>query len=397
VAFVDSPCLSTRPAVKAEETVNIRFRIFFSVFLTVFFCAFIGVFMLVPFYYGHPFFDLGRFKGATTLATIFFLLYSLIAAGIAVALHAVSIIAEQRFRRKIRRTIKALFSFGLAFLFVLSVVYDVHTSTYSCCGVSENNAFLGKIGNWDVKGFEWSEPNNTYPSGFSYAYENNIITVWVGDWEHDYYQGITVGAVRQGSVWDLATAPWYDQTTYQPAPLHFEDKSSVVLTARVRIDSQQRTGLGWINWLFNPWFRVQSTYGGVTKERKMVWDIVWGWNSFAGFSNTQDFIDEDENLHLVFFMPVMAQNGEWKTFSIDMLKMAEEARNRLIPLAGRVNLPIKEIWKFEVNSLYLWSVDVCVEGFDYDTQFSVDYLRVNYMTQGRTDSYAFVSSWGDEG
>jgi hypothetical protein len=128
----------------------------------------------------------------------------------------------------------------------------------------------------------------------------------------------------------------------------------------------------------------------------MVWDIVWGWNSFAGLPNTQDFIDENENLHLVFFMPEMAQNGEWKTHSIDLLKMAEEARNRLIPVAGRVNVPIKEIWKFDADSLYLWSIDVCVEGFDYDTQFSVDYLRVNYMMQG-TNSYPFISSWGDEG
>ena len=375
---------------------SIRVKISFSVFLTVFFTAFIGVFMLIPFYYGHPFFDLGRFKGATTLATFFFLLYSLIAASIAVALHAVSMMAEQRFRKKLSKKVKTSFSLGLAFLLVLSAVYDVHTSTSSCSGVSENNPFLGKIGHWDVKGFEWGEPDNTYSSGFSYAYENNIITVWVGDWEHDYYQGITVGAVRQGSVWDLATAPWYDQTTYQPAPLHFADKSSIILTARVRIDSQQRTGLGWINWLFNPWFRVQSTYKGVTRERKMVWDIVWGWNSFAGLPNTQDFIDENENLHLVFFMPEMAQNGEWKTHSIDLLKMAEEARNRLIPVAGRVNVPIKEIWKFDADSLYLWSIDVCVEGFDYDTQFSVDYLRVNYMMQG-TNSYPFISSWGDEG
>jgi hypothetical protein len=390
VAFIDSP------AVKAEKLVNIRLKIFFSIFLTVFFCAFVGVFMLVPFYYGHLFFDLGRFKGAATAATFFFLFYSLIAASIAVALYAISIMAKQRFSKKLGRTIKASFSLGLAFLLVLAAAYDVHASTHSCSGVSENNAFLGKIGHWDVKGFEWAEPDNTYPSGFSYDYEDGVIAVWVGDWEHDYYQGITVGAVRQGSVWDLATAPWYDQTTYQPAPLHFAERTSVILTARVRIDSQQRTGLGWINWLFNPWFRVQSTYRGVTRERKMVWDIVWGWNSFSGFPNTQDFIDEDGNLHLVFFMSEMAQNGEWKTYSIDLVEMAEEARNRLMPVAGRVNLPIKEIWKFDVSSLYLWSVDVCVEGFDYDTQFSVDYLRVNYTMQGSTDSYRFISSWGDE-
>jgi uncharacterized membrane protein len=103
--------------------------------------------MLIPFYYGHPFFDLGRFKGAATAATFFFLLYSFIAAGMAVALHAASQMAKQRFRKKLDKTVKALFSLGLAFLLVLSAVCDVHTNTYSCSKVSENNAFLGKVGN----------------------------------------------------------------------------------------------------------------------------------------------------------------------------------------------------------------------------------------------------------
>jgi hypothetical protein len=395
MAFVDSHGLSTRLLRRLKKLVNIHFKIFFSVFPTAFFSAFIGVFMLIPFYYGHPFFDFGRFKGATSLATIFLLLYSCIAAIIVAVLHAVSMTAERRFRRRISKKVRASFSLGLAFLLVLSAVYDAHPNTCSYSRLSENNTFLGKIGNWDVKGFEWSEPDNTYSSGFSYAYENGIITVWVGDWEHDYYQGITFGAVRQGSVWDLVAAPWYDQTTYQPTPLNFADKTSVVLTALVRIDSLQRTGLGWINWLFNPWFRINSTYRGITRERKMVWDIVWGWNCFAGFSNTQDFIDEDENLHLIFFLPELAHTGEWKTYTLDLLKLAEEARNRLVPLTSGVNLPIKEIWKFEVNSLYLWSIDVGAEGFDFDTQFSVDYLRVNFTMQGSSDSYAFVSSWDD--
>lgn len=68
-----------------------------------------------------------------------------------------------------------------------------------------------------------------------------------------------------------------------------------------------------------------------------------------------------------------------------------------MPMTGGANLPIKEIWNFDIDSLYLWSVDVCVEGFDYETQFSVEYLRVNYTLQGSTESYAYVSSWGDEG
>jgi hypothetical protein len=107
---------------------------------------------------------------------------------------------------------------------------------------------------WDVKGF--------------YTWQNGVISIWIGDWEHDYYEGTTVGAVRQGSVWD-STAPWYDYPpAYQPTALYFGSKSTITLSSRVRIDNESRTPVGWINWLFNPWFRVMSTFAGSHKRKE---------------------------------------------------------------------------------------------------------------------------------
>jgi hypothetical protein len=267
-----------------------------------------------------------------------------------------------------------------------------------------NSPYWVTNGYWDVKGFQWADPGNSYPSGFNYAWQDGIVSIWVGDWEHDYFgwpfiQGTTVGALRQGSVWDDA-APWYDYPpAHQPSALHFGGKSAITLSARVRIDSGYHTDwpYSWINWLFNPWFRVQSRYLDVVRERKMVWDIVWGYDSSYGYlgqSTAHDWIDENEILHLAFFMSEMAQTGgEWKLYTIDFLSMAADARARAASM-GPHELPG---WNFEVDDLYMWSIDALVEGFDYNSQFSVDYLKVEYNTGGGGPYCPFVSVWDGTG
>jgi hypothetical protein len=52
--------------------------------------------------------------------------------------------------------------------------------------------------------------------------------------------------------------------------------------------------------------------------------------------------------------------------------MAEDAKARAANM-GPHELPG---WNFEVDDLYMWSIDALVEGFHYDSQFSVDYLKV---------------------
>ncbi|MCZ2856233.1 MAG: hypothetical protein O2U62_03975 [Candidatus Bathyarchaeota archaeon] len=268
----------------------------------------------------------------------------------------------------------------LIFLMTLLAVPNVNAGTFTwnmdsdlaCDNIVVDSSYLVTNGYWDAKGFQWDDPDTTYPSSFDYTWQDGVATIWIGDWEHDGpWQGFTVGTVRQGSVWDLSIPPWYDQTTHQPTPLHFLGKSGVSLKAQVRINSQHRTALGWINWLLNPWFSVKSTYKGITKTRKMVWDIVWAWNSWLGIATASPFVDGDENLHLDFYVSEMAQTGEWKTYTVDLLGMAQQAIDRAEDNFG---------WKFAVDDLYLWSIEANVEGWDYETQFSVDFLEVAYTT-----------------
>lgn len=300
---------------------------------------------------------------------------------------------------------KRILRYCLIFPLVLLLIPNVYAGLYTWTTdpdlnsgtITDISSHWATNGYWDVKGFQWGDSDTTYPSGFSYTWQDGVVSIWVGDWEHDYWTGTTVGAVRQGSVWNLATAPWYDQTTYQPTPLHFAGKSSITLSSRVRIDSQYWTDLGWINWLFNPWFRVESTYLGVTEERKMVWDIVWGWGSPVGISTAHNYIDEDENLHLAFFLERLWRTGEWKTYTVDLLDMAEQALHKLIDTPIGL-LPVYAWWQFEVDDLYLWSIDALAEGFDYDTQFSVDFLRVTYEyppppSNGNGGGCPYVSAW----
>lgn len=251
-------------------------------------------------------------------------------------------------------------------------------------------------GYWDVKGFQWGDSDTTYPTDFSYNWQNGVLSIWVKDAEGEFLpEGTTVGTARQGSVWDQ-NAPWYDYPpTYQPTALHFAGKSSVTLTSVVRKDFGSRYSFGWMNWLFNPWFSVMSTWCHVTRERKMVWDIVWAYDDYLGFSRAHDYIDGAENLHIAFFASEMAQNGEWKTYTFDLISMAYEAQRRAILMGG----PNSDGWQFSVQDLYMWSFDALVEGYNYDSQFSVDYLKVEYTTPssppppGGGAGCPFVSVW----
>jgi hypothetical membrane protein len=81
---------------------NAETKIFVSVFAIVFTSAFLGVFMLIPFYYGHALVDLGRLKSWTSsLFSAFLLFLSLVIASISVILYEVyTMIRKRREKRK---------------------------------------------------------------------------------------------------------------------------------------------------------------------------------------------------------------------------------------------------------------------------------------------------------
>jgi len=292
----------------------------------------------------------------------------------------------------------ALFSLILS----LFLIPDVYASSYVW---NQNPGFnYGPItiksdrwvtdGYWDVKGFQWNDPGNNRSSGFWYDWssQSSVLTVWGGDWEHDW-EGTTCVGVRQGSVWNIAdpNTPWYDNTTYQPTPLQFTyDKLNITLYARVRIDNKSRDLQGWMNYLFNPWFKVESWYYGVWKERRIVWDIVWAYDDWLGHSRASTYVDSAENFHFAYLVPEMAQVGEWKYYVIDLLDMAYLAKNIARDYWA---------WLFDVEDLYLWSIDALVEGYAYNTKFSVDSLYVQSVKQsGGGGPYCpFVSVWDGNG
>lgn len=111
---------------------------------------------------------------------------------------------------------KRTFSLSLIFMLaLLALVPEVQATTFRWNWdyalvygpYTDISDYWATNGYWDVKGFQWGDPGTTYPSGFNYTWQNGVVTIWVGDWEHDWWEGTTVGAVRQGSVWDLETAP----------------------------------------------------------------------------------------------------------------------------------------------------------------------------------------------
>lgn len=67
---------------------RVETKIFVSTFLVVFSSVFFGVFMLIPFYYGHPLIDLGRLRSwVSGLFIVVFFFLSLIVAGVSVVFY----------------------------------------------------------------------------------------------------------------------------------------------------------------------------------------------------------------------------------------------------------------------------------------------------------------------
>jgi len=236
---------------------------------------------------------------------------------------------------------------------------------------------------WDVMGLEfWDPAGDTDPSDFSYTWQDGIVKVWVADYDTDWRNigGGTGGLVRQGSAWDPATAPWYDQTTYQPSPLRFAPElSSVILRSRVKVDSVWRESTdieSWINWLFNPWFNVWSCYKGVWRWRKICFDICWMWSSTIGVCTVHKFVDSEENFHWGCVLSDQAtEGGGWKEYQVDLLQLARQACTDCMQRhVGEEPDP----WIFATEDLYLWSIDVCVEGKHYSADFSVDNIWLCY-------------------
>jgi hypothetical protein len=84
----------------------------------VFVFAFLGVFFLMPLFYGHPFFDFARLGGQfSTLLAVFLFLSSLIA--------SVSVVSYRLHRMRVVRTecVIFLFTFFVAFITLNAVIF----------------------------------------------------------------------------------------------------------------------------------------------------------------------------------------------------------------------------------------------------------------------------------
>ena len=92
-------------------------------FVIVFVSAFLGVFFLMPLYYGHPFLDFGRLGSQlSTLFAFFFFLSSLIA-GLSVAFYSV-------YRTKLVRIEGEIFLFTFCVAFIILNAIFVLISAY---------------------------------------------------------------------------------------------------------------------------------------------------------------------------------------------------------------------------------------------------------------------------
>jgi len=99
-------------------------KIFVSMFLVVFISAFLGVFLLMPLFYGHPFFDFARLGNQISALFAFFLVSSSFIASI-------SVVSYKVHRMKLVRVEGTIFLFTFCVAFItLNALIFVFIPTY---------------------------------------------------------------------------------------------------------------------------------------------------------------------------------------------------------------------------------------------------------------------------
>jgi len=106
-------------------------KIFVSIFPVVFFLLFITVFMLIPFYYGHPLFDLGLLASWTSsLFITFSFLFSLFIAGVSVISYNLYEEVKKKERNKIMSKRLAAFILLLGLTITYPAIFHYSVEAY---------------------------------------------------------------------------------------------------------------------------------------------------------------------------------------------------------------------------------------------------------------------------
>jgi hypothetical protein len=227
-----------------------------------------------------------------------------------------------------------------------------------------NQAWVTDAYEWD---FDKPTENVTY---WDYSWGNGILTMWGSDDDRDYsgYPIILIGQEPQSqySFSDLNNYLYY-----------FKFRVNPVEANQLTCDLNQYLIEGcWAHFMVDLFFKVKSTYQGVTKERTLIldlnykWTETWTWSiKFQG--NPRLMSKQDGWFALAYDIPNPGWNS-WKDYNLNLNNILTSIQ------AVSANNGVY----FEVKDLKLYRVQPLIELRQYEAKFAIDKIQVEAKRRG---------------
>ncbi len=214
---------------------------------------------------------------------------------------------------------------------------------------------------WRIEFFRWSKSGGTTMKNLGEAWwfaEGGIVRIRT----RAYNLGGSVQYCRL-----------YQDISMIGLPLKVGDCTLLKLKAKTRLSNWNISHV-YFNGLYDLWFRVVSTYRGITKERDLCIDIAWVTNQPV----KHHWIDKNGGFHFYYRLrDARRLKDDWRIHELDIKKILDEA--------SRVGAKLFR-WKFNPEDCVFnwidWGIEI-FEGILYmkgsaDITGEIDYYKIEY-------------------
>jgi len=223
---------------------------------------------------------------------------------------------------------------------------------------------------WRIEFFRWSRQGGTHEKGLGEAW-------WFAD------GGIVrIRSQASGLKGSTQYCRLYQDQSMIGWSLRVGDCSYLRLEGRARLVNWSLSDV-YFNGLYDLWFRVVSTYRGVTRERDLCVDVAWVTNQPV----KHHWIDSNEGFH--YYYPLddaRRPDDQWRTHELGIMTILENARTAGDEIFG---------WGFDPSDCRFnwmdWGIEIfertLVRGGSGDITVEVDYYVIAYLLKSSQTSF----------
>jgi hypothetical protein len=256
-------------------------------------------------------------------------------------------------------------TFILSILFFISFFFSIFLMSHSSRAEwLQNSEFTYVNQAWIPDAFEWdfNKPgeNVTY---WDYSWENGIVTMWGSDDDRDYsgYPIIFIGQEPQNQ---------YPFSNFYNYRYFLKFRVNPVQATRLTCDIPHLViEECWAHYMVDLFFKANSTYQGVTKERMLILDLNYKWTettwSIKHPGNPRMMSKQDGWFALAYDIPNPGWNS-WKDYNLNLNDILYSVQ--AVSASNGVY--------FDVKDLKLYRVQPLIELRQYDAKFAIDRIQV---------------------